>query len=139
VVQEYAALALERFQQEEPPVFHLQRPFGYYLVQEAREKQESRTERGWTNPVRVEKECSMCRDCETECPTQAFDADTGLSDPAACIECMRCVYICPDKVIKIDERMEAYYPSFLDYWHLTEEMIDAKRSRIITEPWQAAA
>jgi hypothetical protein len=34
--------------------------------------------------------------------------------------------------------MEAFYPEFLNYWHLTEEMIDAKRSRIITEFWQAA-
>jgi hypothetical protein len=52
---------------------------------------------------------------------------------------MRCVYICPDQVIKVDDRMEAFYGRFLDYWHLTEEMMGAKRSRIITQAWQAAS
>ena len=81
----------------------------------------------------------MCRDCETECPTQAFNANTGLSDPADCIECMHCLYICPDEVIAIDERMEDAYEFFKEDWHLTEEMMAAKRSKIISESWQAAS
>ena len=81
----------------------------------------------------------MCRDCETECPTRAFDADTGLSDPGSCIECMRCVYICPDEVIKVDERMKGAYKDFLAYCHLTEEMMNAKRSKIISDASQAAS
>jgi hypothetical protein len=52
---------------------------------------------------------------------------------------MRCVYICPDQVIKIDPRMEEAYSVFLAYWHLTEDMMNAKKSKIIKESWQAAS
>ena len=135
---DYAALALERFLQDAPAVFRLQKPFGYNQIMASLENKRKRTERGWTNPVRFAKECSMCRDCESECPTQAFDADTGLSDPKSCIECMHCVYICPDKVLKVDERMKDAYDDFLANWYLTEEMMNAKKSRIITAAWQAA-
>lgn len=138
VAREYAALAVERFSQESPPVFHLQKPFRYGLTVRHLEQKEERTERGWSNPVRVQDTCSMCRRCETECPNEAFDADTGLSDPARCIECMHCVTICPDEVLGVDERMEGVYQVFLEDWHLTEEIMRAKRSKIITEPWQAA-
>jgi Fe-S-cluster-containing hydrogenase component 2 len=139
VAREYAALARERFAQDEPAVFRLQKPFNYHGALHALQNPRQRTERGWTNPVRVVEECSMCRDCEDECPAQAFDADTGLSDPASCIECMRCVYICPDQVLKIDQRMQGVYQDFLADWHLTQDMMEAKKSKIITEAWQAAS
>ena len=80
----------------------------------------------------------MCRRCETECPNQAFDADAGLSDPSRCIKCMHCVYICPDQALEVDDRMEGVYEDFLADWHLNEELIRGKRSKIITTPWQAA-
>jgi Fe-S-cluster-containing hydrogenase component 2 len=139
VAREYAALTIERFSQETPAVFSLQKPFGYNQIMALLENKQKRTERSWTNPVRMTKECSMCRGCESECPTQAFDADTGLSDPERCIECMHCVYICPDKVLKIGERMKDAYADFWANWHLTEEMMNAKQSRVITAAWQAAA
>jgi Fe-S-cluster-containing hydrogenase component 2 len=120
-------------------MFRLQKPFGYHQAVAALENIEKPTERGWTHPIRTVAECVMCRDCETECPTRAFDADSGLSDPAECISCMRCVYICPDKVIEIDKRMQGAYEGFKKSWHLTERMMHAKQSKIITESWQAAA
>jgi len=138
VAREYAALAYERFSQDTPAVFSLQKPFGYNQIMVSREKEQKSAERRWTNPVRSVEECSMCRDCENECPTQAFNAGTGLSNPESCIECMHCVYICPDKVLKVDERMKDAYDSFLTNWHLTEEMMNAKKSKIITAAWQAA-
>jgi ferredoxin/flavodoxin len=139
IAREYAALALERFMSKTSPVFDLQKPFGYTQRNAARENQTKRAERGWTNPTRTTKDCSMCRDCETECPTQAFNADTGLSNPADCIECQRCLYICPDQVIAIDERMAGTYEGFKQNWHLTEEMMVAKQSKIFTEARQAAS
>jgi NAD-dependent dihydropyrimidine dehydrogenase PreA subunit len=139
VAEEYVGLALKRFLEDVSPVFRLQKPFGYTQAVAALEKPQTQTERGWTHPVRIVDECVMCRDCETECPTQAFSADTGLSDPEGCIECMRCVYICPDEVIKVDKRMKDTYEKFKKSWHLTEDMMNAKRSKIITEAWQAAA
>ena len=138
VAREYATLAFERFSQDSPPVFRLQKPFAYNQIMGLREKRAKRTERGWTNPVRIVETCSMCLDCERECPTQAFDAETGLSDIDRCIECMHCVYICPDEVIKVDERMKDVYADFLANWHLTEAMMSEKQSKIITSAWQAA-
>jgi ferredoxin len=138
VTKEYAALALERFSQDAPALLRLQKPFGYDQIIASLKDKPKRTERALTNPVRITEECSMCRECESECPTQAFNADTGLSDPGACIDCMRCVYICQDKVLKVDERMKGFYQHFLSHWNLTEEMMNAKKSKIITESWQAA-
>ena len=139
VAREYVDLALERFLQEAPSEFSLQKPFGYDGTAAALANPPQKTERGWTHPLRIVDECVMCRDCETECPTQAFNADLGQSDPGLCIECMRCVYICPDDVIKVDKRMKGVYENFKKSWHLTEEMMNAKQSKIIAESWQAAS
>jgi len=139
VAQEYAALAVESFSQTSPPAFRLQKPFAYDEILALRQSQPQRTERGWANPVRIVPDCCMCRACETECPTQAFAADTGLSDPGLCIECMHCVYICPEKVVKVDDHSIDTYAEWLANWHLTDEMMNAKKSRIITAAWQAAS
>lgn len=138
VAQEYAVLAGERFSREAAPILRLQKPFGYNQVMASLANSRGISERSWKNPVRIPEDCRMCRDCETKCPARAFDADTGLSNPGACIGCMHCVYICPDEAIKVDN-MKAVYGTFLSNWHLTEEMMNAKQSRIITESWQAAS
>jgi NAD-dependent dihydropyrimidine dehydrogenase PreA subunit len=138
LAEEYAALAIERFSQDAPADLRLQKPFGYDQVIASLANSQEITQRQWKNPVRAAEECSMCRDCEAECPTQAFDADTGLSNPRTCIGCMHCVYICPDKALNVDD-MKGVYDPFLSNWHLTEEMMNAKQSRIITESWQAAS
>jgi NAD-dependent dihydropyrimidine dehydrogenase PreA subunit len=139
VARGYVKIALEKFSQEDPPQLELQMPFGYDSKIYWLERTQKSGDRGPTHPVRIEAVCSMCRDCESECPTQSFNADLGLSDPERCIECMRCVYICPDQVIRVDERMEAAYEDFKTHLHLTEAMMAAKMSKIITESWQAAA
>lgn len=138
VAREYANLALERFAQDAPEELHLQKPFAYNLVVHSMQNTPENAERGWTNPVRFTETCQMCRRCETECPNQAFDADTGLSDPSRCIKCQHCVYICPDNVLKVDERMKDAYTDFLKDWHLTEDIMQAKQSKIISTAWQAA-
>jgi NAD-dependent dihydropyrimidine dehydrogenase PreA subunit/flavodoxin len=139
VAKELAKLAVNRFTDPKAAPLQLQRPFGYHHAREALDNTEPRMERAWTNPFRSSSKCSMCRDCESECPTQSFDADTGFSDPTTCIECMHCLYICPDQVIQVDDRMEGTYEKFKAYCHLTEAMMEAKQSKIITEFWQAAA
>lgn len=138
VARDFAALAIERFATDMPEIFRLQKPFGYNDKIEVLKHKKKGTERGLRHPVRFVPECQMCRRCETECPNQAFDADTGLSDPVRCIECLHCVYICPDQALRIDDRMKAAYDNFLKDWHLTEEMMNAKKSKIITASWQAA-
>jgi len=136
---EFAQLAIDRFSMENPPDFQLQKPFGYYYAIRAKEQQIKQTKRGRAQPYRVTEDCSMCRICEEECPTQAFDMDTGLSDIEKCIECMRCVYLCPDGVIQCNPKMKEDFQEFLDYFHLNQAMLDAKKSKIITDSWQAAA
>ena len=139
VARTYVECALERFYQDDLADFNLQKPFAYNQAVKSLMKEPANDEEDWLHPVRVTDECCMCYDCETECPTQAFDADSGDSDLEKCIECMRCVFICPDQVIKIDPRMEEAYSNFLSYWHLTEEMMNAKKSKVITESWQTAS
>ena len=139
VARTFVDYALERFHQEDSTVFNLQKPFGYNHAVKWLRTAPASDEEDWLHPIRITDECSMCFDCENECPTQAFDANSGDSDLEKCIECMRCVYICPDQVIKIDPQMEEAYSGFLKYWHLTEEMMNAKKSKIIIESWQAAS
>jgi ferredoxin len=136
IARQYAALAKQRLSGDMEAAFKLQKPFGYDLVMASLEDKKETTQRQWINPVRFSEECGMCRDCEVECPTRSFDADTGLSEPRTCIGCMRCVYICPEKAITV-EQMRSRYDMFLSNWHLTEEMMRAKKSRIITESWEA--
>jgi ferredoxin len=131
VARDYAALAVERFTQDAPPVFHLEAPPGYDRAVAALSSRQGRTERLWTHPRRVTASCSMGRECEAGCPAQAMDAETGLADPARCITCFHCVTICPDKVLQLDERMVGVYPEFLARNHLTDEIMDAKRSVVI--------
>lgn len=139
VAQEYARVTVERFRSLVGIPLQLQKPFGYYYAIRALENFKTRVERRWPNPFRAETLCSMCRDCETECPTQSFNADAGTSQPETCIKCMHCVYICPDQVIQVDERKKFTFDDFKAYCHLTESMMEAKQSKIITEFWQAAA
>ncbi|MDR3569938.1 MAG: hypothetical protein P4L43_18100 [Syntrophobacteraceae bacterium] len=135
IAREFAALAIERFSRDNP-VLQLQKPFGYPQVLAELESAPKAKERHWTNPLRSTNGCSMCLDCETACPAGAFDAATGLSDPQTCIGCMHCVTICPDKTIDVPHMI--LEKAFLSNWNLTEEMIGAKKSRIIAQSWQAA-
>ena len=62
----------------------------------------------------------------------------GEADPRRCIECMRCVYVCPDKAVSAPEGMKDAYRNFVAEWNLTERVLASKKSRTITELWQAA-
>ena len=58
-------------------------------------------------PTRNGQECSMCLTCETLCPSGAFNATLGETDPTKCILCMRCINSCPDNILEINELTEA--------------------------------
>jgi hypothetical protein len=51
---------------------------------------------------------------------------------------MRCVSVCPDEVVAVGPQVEKAYAEFKKSWYLTEEMMEAKQSRIISAAWQAA-
>jgi ferredoxin/flavodoxin len=135
---EFAALALRRFDPGNRDAFSLQKPFGYDASIRMRREPPPSAERRWAQPVRV-KECSLCGLCEAECPARAMDAQSGESDPAKCIECLHCVYICPEGALRTDDRLGPFYPEFLKEFGITEDILRHKQSRIIAAPWDTAA
>ncbi len=55
--------------------------------------------------VRRDDRCIRCRVCERQCANEvhSFDPDLGimLSDETKCVNCQRCVSLCPTRAIKI--------------------------------------
>lgn len=55
--------------------------------------------------VRNQSRCIACRVCERQCANEVhrFDTDLGamLSDEAKCVNCQRCVSLCPTHALKI--------------------------------------
>jgi ferredoxin len=132
VAREFAALAITRFAHPNASTLPLQKPSGYERALQEMRNRPSSAERKWTNPRRFIT-CSLCGLCESQCPVQAMDYLTGDSDPAKCIECLHCLYICPDKALKADDHMKGFYPAFLKEWKLTDDLMSRKQSKIITD------
>ena len=55
--------------------------------------------------VRNNDRCTKCRVCERQCANEvhAYDADLGVmtSDESKCVDCQRCVSMCPVRALKI--------------------------------------
>ncbi|MBQ8297427.1 MAG: alpha-hydroxy-acid oxidizing protein [Ruminococcus sp.] len=55
--------------------------------------------------VRNDSRCTGCRVCERQCANEVhtFDAENGimLSDELKCVNCQRCVSLCPTRALKI--------------------------------------
>lgn len=55
--------------------------------------------------VRNENRCIACRVCERQCANEVhiFDSESGLmlSDETKCVNCQRCVSLCPTRALKI--------------------------------------
>lgn len=55
--------------------------------------------------IRNENRCIVCRVCERQCANEVhtFDSETGLllSDETKCVNCQRCVSLCPTRALKI--------------------------------------
>ena len=73
--------------------------------------------------------CSMCLQCEVECPTQAMTTESGEVDPKKCLKCMHCVVICPDSVLKLEDVSNSF-DIFQKRNHLTPEVTNRKQSLI---------
>ena len=133
LAKQFTDLSLSTFKDKKASEYVPQKLDGYAESLQRLQTRLPKAERAYTNPTRVKENCRMCRLCESQCPTLAFNADTGLSDPATCIECMHCVCICPDKAIQPDAHMKDVYPAFLQRYHLTDEIMNAKQG-IIFQP-----
>ena len=55
--------------------------------------------------IRNESRCTSCRVCERQCANEvhSFNRETGLmiSDESKCVDCCRCVSLCPTRALKI--------------------------------------
>ena len=55
--------------------------------------------------IRNEKRCIACRVCERQCANgvHSFDPSGGvmISDESKCVNCQRCVSLCPTRALKI--------------------------------------
>ena len=62
--------------------------------------------------VRDESRCISCRVCERQCANlvHSFDAETGKmsADSAKCVNCHRCVCLCPSHALKIVKSDDTY-------------------------------
>jgi Fe-S-cluster-containing hydrogenase component 2 len=71
----------------------------------------------------------MCGLCEELCPTQAITAETGTADKNKCNTCLRCVAICLEGVLQIND-MSKSWPQKLAMHGLTKEKMQQEKSRI---------
>ena len=62
--------------------------------------------------VRNENRCIACRVCERQCANgvHSFDPETGLmkADESKCVNCHRCVCLCPTHALKIVKSQDTY-------------------------------
>ena len=62
--------------------------------------------------VRNENRCIACRVCERQCANgvHLFDAERGVmrSDETKCVDCQRCVSLCPTRALKIVKNQNAF-------------------------------
>ena len=62
--------------------------------------------------VRNESRCIACRVCERQCANEvhSFDPETGMmkADESKCVNCHRCVSLCPTHALKIVKTDDAY-------------------------------
>ncbi len=79
-------------------------------------------------PSRKGKTCRMCLDCEKLCPVQAFNAELGEANEELCIKCMRCLTICPDNIIAINDLTELF-KRFNERMDLSDATLALKSSK----------
>lgn len=49
--------------------------------------------------------CNQCVLCEKVCPTDAVDSKNREIDSGECITCFRCIYECPESIIKYERKI----------------------------------
>lgn len=108
VVDEYVKKTYKKFINENDYSFQIENP---KISERVLSKIEQQINKVIKQPSREGEECSFCRLCEDNCPTNAMNSDVGEADPETCIRCLRCFVSCPDNALKIQD----LYPIFLKF------------------------
>ena len=65
--------------------------------------------------LRDPSRCVKCRVCERQCANEVhrFDEDLNmmLADEDKCVDCLRCVTLCPTRALKIRENEQIFRPN----------------------------
>ena len=125
VAKEYAEKTLKRFRGEDTGLVIFDAP-------EMTENQVDRTEDSVNKrripPSRHGEECSLCKICEENCPTNAMDAESGEADPEKCLKCLKCVDNCPDEALKVADRKKMF-AVMEKALNLTPEILASRKSK----------
>jgi flavodoxin/Pyruvate/2-oxoacid:ferredoxin oxidoreductase delta subunit len=128
IAQEFGLQLITKLSQDDLVELDVQKPDTAEKVLENLEKRRHRITQ--ITPTRDGKDCSMCRTCETSCPTAAFNADTGEANGEKCIACMRCVTFCPDGVIEYKRDMSGIFQRLTDHYKLSETHLKNLKSKL---------
>jgi ferredoxin/flavodoxin len=130
IVKEYAEMLIQKISQEEIAPMNFTPADDQLTFQSNKTKKEQSNKKRivFEHPSRKQESCSMCLACEEQCPTGAFNAVSGKANTDLCIKCMRCVTICPDEVITINDLTEIYR-HFCERLNLTEELLASRKSQ----------
>ncbi len=125
IAKAYAQETYKRFEENSPHPIKLE---GAKISEKTLTRLDKATHLTIAPPSRKGAECSMCLQCENECPTNAMNAETGEADNEKCIRCLRCVSNCPDEALKIND-LSKFYELIRDRAHLTPEVLQNRISR----------
>ena len=80
-------------------------------------------------PTRGGLPCSLCMACEDLCPSGAMHAASGEAERDKCIACLRCLSVCPEQVLTIND-MTPMWEMKLAMEQTTPAALDAKQSKL---------
>jgi len=125
IAKEYAEKTLIRFKGENAGLVEFDAP---EMTEKQVDRMEDSVNKKRIPPSRHGEECSMCKICEENCPTNAMVAESGEADPEKCIGCLKCVDNCPDKALKIADRTKMY-TVIEKALNLTPEILASRKSK----------
>lgn len=128
LVREYSLATLERFAGRDPDILG-DLDEGRFSEKELDDFESLRFRIITKLPTRDGKECCLCRACEEFCPTGAMDAETGRAAADSCIACLRCVAICPQRVLTVNDTRETWKFK-LEMSKTTEEKLNMQQGKI---------
>lgn len=125
IAKEYAEKTLMRFMGKDIGIVKFDTP---EMTETQVDKIEDSANKRRIPPSRHGEECTQCKTCEENCPTNAMDAVLGEADPEKCIGCLKCVDNCPDEALKVADRKKMF-AVMEKALNLTPEILASRKSK----------